>query len=351
MTHARPFMLVAGLMALVLHMGMGAISAQAVRLVGAGATFPGPLYAKWAHVYAAERGVSINYQPVGSGEGIRLFVAQAADFGATDALPTRDQLARATGQVVFLPMVGGAVVPVYAVPDVGHGLAFTGAVLADIFLGKIKRWDDKRLVELNPQAKLPDAPIVVVHRSDDSGTTAIWTNYLNKVSGEWKDRVGEGSTVPWPVGREARGNQGVVDLMRRTENSLGYVELAFAFGNRMTFGSVRNKAGQLVAASLSSTTKALEAALPLIPDDYLTFITNPDAGFAYPIAGFTYLMVYADQADSDKGRALVQFLWWATHEGQKYALPFLYAPLPRPLVGKVERTLKALTVNGQPALP
>jgi phosphate transport system substrate-binding protein len=344
-------MLLVGLVALVFHMGLGAISAQSVTLVGAGATFPGPLYAKWAQVYAAERGVRINYQPVGSGEGMRLFAGQAADFGATDALPTREQLAHATGQVLFLPMVGGAVVPVYAVPNLGHGLAFTGAVLADIFLGKINRWDDKRLVDLNPQAKLPDAPIVVVHRSDDSGTTAIWTNYLSKVSGEWKEHVGEGSTVPWPVGREARGSQGMVDLLRRTENSLGYVELAYAFGNRMTFGSVRNKAGQLVAASLSSTTKALEAALPIIPDDYLTYITNPDAGFAYPIAGFTYLLVYADQADSEKGRALAQFLWWATHEGQKYGFPFLYAPLPPLLVSKVERTLKSLTVNGQPALP
>jgi phosphate transport system substrate-binding protein len=224
-------------------------------------------------------------------------------------------------------------------------------VLADIFLCKITQWDDKPLVELNQQAKLPAKPIAVIHQSDDSGTTAIWTNYLSKVSPEWREQVGEGSTVRWPVGKEARGDQGVVDLVRRTENSLTYVELAYAFTNRMTFGSVRNKAGQLLAPSLSSTAKAFEAALPIIPDDYLMFITNPDAGFAYPIAGVTYLVVYADQTDPDKGRALSQFLWWATHEGQKYALAYLYAPLPRQLVDKVERTLKTLTVNGQPAFP
>ncbi len=351
MRYGRSLVLAATLVALAVHFGMATSTAQSVALTGAGASFPGPLYAKWIQVYAAERGVRLVYHQVGSGDGLRLLLDRGVDFAGIDAIPTRDQLAHASGPLVFVPIVAGAVVPVYAVQDLSHGLAFTGPVLADIFLGKITQWDDKRLVDLNPQAKLPAKPIVVIHRSDDSGVTAIWTNYLSKVSPEWRERVGEGSTVQWPVGREARGDQGVIDLARRTENSIGYVELAYAFGNRMTFGSVRNKAGQLLAPSLTSTTKALEAALPTIPDDYLTYMTNPDAGFAYPIAGLTYLVVYADQLDPDKGRALTQFLWWATHEGQKHALNYLYVPLPRQLVDRVERTLKTMTVNGQPAFP
>jgi phosphate transport system substrate-binding protein len=216
MKQGRFFILAAALVAVVMQGGLGASTAQSVTLTGAGATFPGPLYSKWTQAYAAERGVRLVYHQVGSGDGIRLLVDRAVDFGATDAFPTRDQLARATGPLIFLPIVAGAVVPLYAVQDVSHGLAFTGPVLADIFLGKITQWDDKRLVELNPQATLPAKPIVVIHQSDDSGTTAIWTNYLSKVSPEWREQVGEGSTVRWPVGKEARGDQGVVDLVRRT---------------------------------------------------------------------------------------------------------------------------------------
>ncbi len=345
--------------------GVPVVDAQPVILAGAGATFPFPLYSRWSQVYAAEKGVRITYQPIGSAAGIQQFVAGAVDFGATDALPTAAQLAQASGQVLFIPMVAGAVVPVYnlrepepepaqdATPSktIGPGLAFTGAVLADIFLGKIKMWDDKRITEANPQLKLPSTPIMVIHRSDDSGTTAIWTNYLSKVSREWKDRVGEGSSPKWPVGKEARGNQGVADAVRQTPNSLGYVELAYAVAARMMFGSVRNKAGQLLAPSLSTTTRAVEAALPAIPDDYLAYITNPDGADVYPIAGLTYLIVYNDQSDPDKGRALAQFLWWATHDGQRHAPPLLYASLPKILVGRIERTLRGLTINGQPALP
>lgn len=344
--------------------------AQSVTLLGAGATFAVPLYTKWSQAYLAERGVRVTYQPVGSGEGIRRFVTGGVDFGGTDALPTEEQMARASGQVLYLPMVAGAVVPLYNIKDVepkktsptpgvppppppkavGPGLALTGPVLADIFLGKITKWKDPRIVELNPQEKIPETPITVIHRSDSSGTTAIWTNYLSKVSAEWKDTVGDGSLVRWPVGLEARGNQGVADLVKRTPNSIGYVELAYAVTNRMTFGSVRNKAGQLLAPSLSTTMKALDAALPGIPDDYLTLITNPEATDAYPIVGLTYLMVYNEQSDSVKGPALAQFLWWAVHDGQRFAPPLLYAPLPRNLVVRVERTLKGITVNSQPAL-
>ena len=345
--------------------------AQTVALLGAGATFAFPLYVKWSQAYALERGVRVTYQPVGSGEGIRRFVTGAADFAGTDALPTDAQMGQASGQVLYLPMVAGSVVPLYNIKDVepkpapptpgvppppppkaiGPGLAFTGPVLADIFLGKIKNWDDPKITELNPQEKMPSTPITVIHRSDGSGTTAIWTNYLSKVSREWKDSVGEGSSVKWPAGLEARGNQGVADLVKRTANSIGYVELAYAVTNRMTLGSVRNKAGQLLAPSLTTTTKALDAALPGIPDDYLTLMTNPDTPDAYPIVGLTYLMVYNEQRDSVKGPVLAQFLWWAIHDGQKHAPPLLYAPLPRNLVVRLERTVKGITVNGQPALP
>ena len=344
--------------------------AQTVTLAGAGATFAFPLYTKWSQAYLAERGVRVTYQPVGSGEGIRRFVTGAVDFGGTDALPTDAQMGQASGQVLYLPMVAGAVVALYNIKDVepkktpptpgvppppppkavGPGLAFTGPVLADIFLGKIKKWDDPRIVELNPQEKIPATDITVIHRSDSSGTTAIWTNYLSKVSGEWKDTVGDGSLVKWPVGLEARGNQGVADLVKRTPNSIGYVELAYAVANRMTFGSVRNKAGQLLAPSLSTTMKALDAALPSIPDDYLTLMTNPEATDAYPIVGLTYLMVYNEQSDAVKGPALAQFLWWAIHDGQRFAPPLLYAPLPKNLVVRLVRTLKGITVNSQPAL-
>ncbi len=330
---------------------MSALPSQPLTLIGAGSTFPAPLYAKWAQAYLAVRGVSITYQPTGSGEGIRRFIERSVDFGATEALVTEEQVARAGGRVLFIPTVAGAIALVYSIEDVGPGLAFTGAILADIFLGKIKKWDDPRIVEINPQAaKLPADPIVVVHRSAESGTTAIWSNYLSKVSREWKEQVGEGSLLKWPVGLSAKGDQGVAELVKRTPNALGYVELAHATANRMTFGSVRNKAGRLLAPSLTTTTAAVDAVLSAIPDDYLTLITNPDASDAYPIVGFTYLLIAGDQTDPLKGLALAQFLWWAIHDGQKQAPPLLYAPLPKNLVLKLERTLRSITVNGQPAL-
>ena len=248
-------------------------------------------------------------------------------------------------------MVAGAVVPVYNVPGVGPGLHFTPDVLADIFLGKVTKWNDPQIVQANPKAALPSADIVVVHRSDGSGTTAIWVNYLSKMSGEWKQQVGEGTSVNWPTGLGGKGNEGVAGLVRQTPNSLGYVELAYALTNKMTLGSVRNKSGQFVPPSLSSTTRAMEGALASIPADYRVFFTNPDGKDAYPIAGFTWILVYGDQADPVKGKALVEFLWWATHEGQKYAPTLLYAPLPKSLVTRIEQTLRTVTSRGTPVLP
>ncbi len=333
-------------------LGSGLVaSAQTVTLVGAGATFPFPLYSKWSEVYAAERGVQINYQSIGSGGGIRQFIAKTVDFGASDGPMTDEQIAQAGGRVRHIPMVAGAVVPIYNVPAVGPGLNFAPDVLADIFLGKITAWNDPRIAQANPKAALPSADIVVVHRSDGSGTTAIWVNYLSKVSAEWKQRVGEGTSVNWPAGLGGKGNEGVAGLVKQTPNSLGYVELAYALTNKMTPGYVRNKAGQFVPASLSSTTKAMEGALASIPNDYRVFFTNPDGKDAYPIAGFTWILIYGDQADPVKGKALVEFLWWATHEGQKYASTLLYAPLPKSLVTRIEQTLRTVTSKGAAVLP
>jgi phosphate transport system substrate-binding protein len=338
--------------ALLLWLAAGAAGqAQTVKLVGAGATFPFPLYSKWSQAYAAERGVQINYQSIGSGGGIRQFIAKTVDFGATDGPMTDEQIRQAGGRVVHIPTVVGAVVVVYNVPGVGAGLNFTPDVLADIFLGKITKWNDPRIVQVNPQAKLTSADIVVVHRSDGSGTTAIWVNYLSKVSAEWKQRVGEGTSVNWPAGLGGKGNEGVAGLVKQVPHSLGYIELAYALTNQMTVGNVHNKAGQFVRPSLSSTTKAVEGAMAGIPADYRVFFTNPDGRDAYPIAGFTWILLYGDQADATKGKALVEFLWWAVHDGQKYAPPLLYAPLPRSLVARVEQTLKTVTVQGAPVLP
>lgn len=324
---------------------------QPITLNGAGATFPFPLYSKWSQVYEAEKGVRINYQSIGSGGGIRQFIAKTVDFGATDAPMTDDQVRQAGGRVLHIPMVAGAVVPVYNVPGVGTGLNFTPDVLADIFLGKITKWNDPRIAAANPQAKLPATDIIVVRRSDGSGTTAIWVNYLSKVSPEWKAKVGEGTSVNWPTGLGGKGNEGVAGLVRQTPNSLGYVELAYALTNRMPFGNVRNRAGQFVRPSLTSTTKAMEGALRSIPEDYRIYFTDPEGRDVYPVAGFTWILIYGDQPDPAKGKALVEFLWWTTHEGQKYAPALLYATLPKSLVQRIEKTLRTVTSQGTAVMP
>lgn len=327
-----------------------AVAAQSVNLTGAGATFPFPLYSKWSQVYEAEKSVKVNYQSIGSGGGIRQFISKTVDFGATDGPMTDEQIQQAGGRVLHIPMVSGAVVPVYNVPGVGPGLNFTPDVLADIFLGKITKWDDPRIAKDNATAKLPGTSIVVVHRSDGSGTTAIWVNYLSKVSSEWKSKVGEGTSVEWPTGLGGRGNEGVAGLVKQTPNTLGYVELAYALTNQMTFGNIRNKAGQFVRASLSTTTKAMEGALKAIPDDYRIFFTDPEGRDSYSVAGFTWVLIYGDQRDAAKGKALVEFLWWATHDGQKYAPTLLYASLPKALVQRIEGTLKSVTAQGKAIL-
>ncbi len=350
MARMRFCVLAAALGAMMIVAG-AAQAQQSVSLTGAGATFPFPLYSKWSQVYEAEKGVRINYQSIGSGGGIRQFMSKTVDFGASDGPMTDEQIQQAGGRVLHIPMVAGAVVSVYNVQGIGPGLNFTPDVLAAIFLGKITKWNDPRLVKDNPTMKLPAADIVVVHRSDGSGTTAIWVNYLSKVNSEWKSKVGEGTSVNWPTGLGGRGNEGVAGLVKQTPNALGYVELAYALTNQMTFGKVRNRAGQFIQPSLSSTTKAMEGALKSIPPDYRIFFTDPDGRDGYPIGGFTWILIYGDQPDQAKGKALVDFLWWATHDGQKYAPTLLYAPLPKSLVQRVEGTLKTVTAQGKAMLP
>jgi len=322
-----------------------------ITLNGAGATFPFPLYSKWSQVYAAEKGIQINYQSVGSGGGIRQFIARTVDFGATDGPMTDEQIAQAGGIVLHIPTVAGAVVPVYNVEGVAPGLNFTGELLAAIFLGRVTRWNDPQILRLNPGVALPDGDIVVIHRSDGSGTTAIWTNFLGKSSPEWKQRVGEGTSVSWPTGLGGKGNEGVAELVNRTPNTIGYVELAYALTARMHVGIVRNRSGRFVTPSLESTTAAVGGAVDQVPDDFRIFITDPAGPDVYPIAGFTWILVRQEQADARKGKALAEFLWWATHDGQRFAAPLLYAPLPPRLVDRIEVSLRRMTAAGQRLLP
>jgi len=352
MGSARGWTVAAGLGTAAL-LAASAVQAQPAVLAGAGATFPSPLYTRWTQAYAAEKNVRVVYRAVGSGAGIEQFLARAVDFAATDSPLTDDQMFQAGDRVLHIPTVAGAVALVYNIPDIRPGLNFIPEVLAAVFLGKITLWDDPRIVELNPQLTLPEAaPIKVVRRADASGTTAIFTNYLSKVSPEWKQQVGEGLAVRWPAGHIAAvGSAGVVEMVKKTPNSIGYVQLAYAVGGRMTMANIRNKAGRYVIPSLTTTTKAMEVTLAAIPSDYRVFFTNSEGLEAYPIAGFSWIVITSEQPDEFKGRALVDFLWWATHTGQQYAPALLYAPLPRSLVTRIEQTLRTVTVNGAPVRP
>lgn len=345
----RP-VLVVGVLAAVLGTG-GAGRAAAQQLVnGAGATFPYPLYSKWFDEYARiERGVRFNYQSIGSGGGIRQIIERTVDFGATDGPMTDDQLRKAPGEILHIPTVLGAVVATYNLPG-SPPLRFTPEVLAAIFLGKITSWSDPRVQADNPGARLPSQPIIVVHRSDGSGTTYIWVDYLSKVSREWEQKVGRGTSVRWPVGLGGKGNEGVAGQVKNTPGALGYVELAYAKTNKLPVASVRNQAGRFVEPSIESTTAAAAGAAKGMPPDFRVSLTNPPGDAAYPIASFTWLLVYRDQPDAVKGQALVRLLWWATHEGQRHASDLLYAPLPAEVVTQVEGKLRQITYQGKPLL-
>jgi phosphate transport system substrate-binding protein len=305
---------------------------------GAGATFPYPIYSKWFDEYQkAHLDVRINYQSIGSGGGIKQLTAQTVFFGASDGPMTAAQLQAAPGAILHFPTVLGGVVPVYNVAGVIQALRFSGAVLADIYLGKITKWNDAAIANLNPGVKLPADDIAVVHRSDGSGTTYIFCDFLSKVSPDYKSKVGVATSVNWPVGVGAKGNEGVSGLVRQTPGAIGYVELIYALQNKMSYGSVRNKAGQFVTASLDSVTAAATGAA--IPDDFRVSITNADGAAAYPIASFTWLLLYEHPKDAARGKAMVDFLKWALTDGQKFAPTLGYAPLPQAVVAKEMQAL------------
>jgi phosphate transport system substrate-binding protein len=331
----------------------GPLAAQSeIRLTGAGATFPYPIYSKWVLEYTKTRpNIEINYQSIGSGGGIRQFSDRTVDFGATDGPMSDSQITAVRGNVLHLPTVLGAVVPVYRIPGVTAQLRFTPEVLAGIFLGQITKWNDSRITAANPGVNLPNTDILVVHRSDGSGTTYVWVDYLSKVSPEWARRVGRGTAVNWPVGLGGQGNPGVASTVQRTPGSIGYVELVYAMQNRMTYGLVRNRAGQFVSATLASTTAAAASAEFEANTDFRVSITDAPGAEAYPIASFTWLLVPKTMTDASKSRALVEWIWWATHDGQRFAETLGYAPLPQPVVQLLEARLKTITVAGRPVLP
>jgi phosphate transport system substrate-binding protein len=313
-------------------------------LNGAGATFPNPMYSKWFSDYHnAHPQVQINYQAIGSGGGIRQVTEGTVDFGASDMPMTDDQLKEAQTklktQILNIPTVMGAVVPAYHIPGVTGELKFTPEILADIYLGKISNWNDPAISAANPGVKFPSQDIIVVHRSDGSGTTFIWTDYLSKVSSEWKGSVGSGTSVKWPRGMGGQHNEGVAGLIRQLPGSIGYVELIYAVQNNIPYGSVRNAAGTFLKASLEGVTAAAASA-PKMPADFRVSITNAPGKDAYPISSFTWLLIPAQSKDAAKGKILADFLNWMIGDGQKSTSALTYAPLPDSVVAKVRDAIK-----------
>jgi len=317
--------------------------AKDVELIGAGATFPYPLYSKMFDVYSKEYGVKVNYQAIGSGGGIRQLINKTVDFGGSDAIMSDKDLAEASAPVLHIPTCAGAVVITYNLTG-NPQLRFTPDVIADIFLGKISKWNDRRISESNPGVNLPDMNVTVVHRSDGSGTTFIFSDYLSKVSADWKEKVGNGTSLNWPTGLGGKGNPGVAGLVQQTPGSIGYVELIYALQNKMPYGMVKNKKGNFVTATISSTSKAADTNLP---DDMKVSLTDTDAPEGYPISGFTWILVFKDQNYGDrteeKAKESVKLLWWMTHEGQKYTEPLEYAPLSKKAVEKAEKLIKSIS--------
>jgi phosphate transport system substrate-binding protein len=326
--------------------------AATVRLNGAGATFPFPLYSKWFDEYARVSNTLVNYQSIGSGAGINQITAGTVDFGASDGIMTAAQQTaaeQAHGPILHIPMTMGAVAIVFNLQGIGSGqLKLTPDVLADIYLKKITKWNDSRIVQLNPDLSLPNQDIAVVHRSDGSGTTFIFTNYLSKVSQEWAQKVGNATAVTWPGDVGGQGNEGVAGQVRQIAGAIGYVELAYAKQNSIPWAALKNASGNFVEPSLQAASAAAQGVS--LPDDMKVVITNSSNPAAYPIAGFSWLLVYQQQMDYTKGKALVDMMWWAIHAGQQYATPLDYAPLPQDAVTKAEAQIRSITYQGQALL-
>ncbi len=324
------------ILAVLLSVATLAAAQGQVLLNAAGATFPYPMYSKWFDVYhQAHPNVQINYQSIGSGGGIRQLIDKTVDFGASDGPMNDDQLKQASVPILHFPTVLGADVPSYKVPGVTAELNFTPEVLAGIFLGKITKWNDPALVSANPGVKLPADDIVVVHRSDGSGTTYIWTDYLSKVSPEWMQKVGKATSVNWPVGLGGKGNEGVAGLIQQTPDSIGYIELIYAVQNKIAYGRVKNSSGAFVKAELASVSAAAAAVSKTMPDDFRVSITNPEGNkAAYPISSFTWLLIPSKIADTAKRDAVKDFLKWMMTDGQQYCEGLAYAKLPKEVVVK-----------------
>ena len=333
----------AALVVAALSLAAAPASAQKVQINGAGATFPYPIYSKWFSEYnKLHPDIEINYQSIGSGGGIRQVTNQTVFFGATDGPMTDEQQQAAAGKILHFPSVLGGDVPVYNIPGVDAELKFTGPVLADIFLGKITKWNDAAVARLNPGVKLPGADITVCHRSDGSGTTYIWVDFLSKVSPEWKKKVGVATSVNWPVGIGGKGNEGVAGLVKQTPGSIGYVELIYALQNKIDYGSVQNMAGEFVRATTESVSAAAAAAATQMPPDFRVSITNAPGKGVYPISSFTWLLFYESPKDKQRARIMVDFMKWALAEGQRFAPELGYAPLPKEVVALETNALKKI---------
>jgi phosphate transport system substrate-binding protein len=334
----RAFLLLLCLVLLSLVLPLAAFGQTTLN--GAGATFPNPMYSKWFSDYhKLHSDIQINYQPIGSGGGIRQVIAGTVDFGASDMPMTDDQLKEAKFKVLNIPTVLGAVVPAYNIPGVTGEVKFTPEALAGIFLGHVTKWNDKSITGANPGVNLPDKEIIVIHRSDGSGTSFIWTDYLSKVSGDWKGQVGSGTSVKWPIGLGGKGNEGVAGLIRQMPGSIGYVELIYALQNNINYGSVKNSSGAFLKASLDGVTAAAASA-PKMPADFRVSITNAPGKDAYPISSFTWLLIPAQSKDAAKGKILSDFLSWMVTDGQKMTNALSYAPLPDNVASKVKDAIK-----------
>ena len=341
------------LLALAVLLSTAVPTAAQVHLNGAGATFPNIIYQNWMLTYnQTHPDVKLNYQSIGSGGGIRQFSDGTVDFGGTDAPMSDSAIAAIGGNVLHIPTVMGAVVAVYNLQGLPQAVRFTPDVLADIFLGKITKWNDARLASINAGVTLPASDIIVVHRADGSGTSYVFTDYLSKVSSEWQQKVGKGPSVNWPVGLGGRGNEGVASTVSQTPGAIGYVELAYATSNKIPFGTLRNSAGNWITPSLQSVTAAAAGAMKDMgpSTDFRVSITNSSGAQAYPISSFTWFLVHKTYADTAKARALVQFIWWAESEGQAKAPELSYAPLPNELHPWIEARLKSVKAGGRSVL-
>jgi phosphate transport system substrate-binding protein len=328
------------MLAMALVLGLATV-AKAATINGAGATFPYPIYSKWFYEYNKKTGVKINYQSIGSGGGIRQVSEGTVDFGATDGIMSPEQMSKIKDGILHLPTVMGAVVLVYNVPGVAAGVKMTPEVLSGIFMGSITKWNDPALKSLNSDVKLPDTNITVVHRSDGSGTTNIFTDYLSKVSTAWASQVGKGTAVKWPAGVGGKGNEGVAGLVKQIPGAIGYVELSYARQNKLSYALLKNKAGNYPEPSVESVKAAAAGALKNMPSDFRVMITNQPGANAYPISGFTWLLLYT-KYDANKGKDLVGFLKWAYDNGGEMAESLDYAPLPASLIEKVKAKLATI---------